>query len=104
MTSWCSGDVVADGVGDELLHDVSSEQHDATGDLVDPSTSTACSLPYALLCPSSLRTRSVIHYRYNPEALATHSVSVIILYMLLVVIGSRRCSSLGMSVSMMLGI
>ena len=46
-----SGDVVADGVGDELLHDVGelgSEQHDATGDLVDPSTSNACSLLYAL--------------------------------------------------------
>ena len=96
---------VPDDVGDELSHDVGelgSEQHDATGDLVDPCTSTACSLPYALLCPSShlyavaLLTRSVIHYRHNPEALATHSVSVIILSMLLVVI------VVGMSVSMML--
>ena len=40
-----------------------------------------------------------IHYRYNPEALATHSVSVIILSMLLVVIGSR---SVGLSDLMML--
>ena len=48
MTSWCSGDVVADGVGDELAHGVGSEQHDATGDLVDPITSYASSLPYAL--------------------------------------------------------
>ena len=97
-----SGDVVADGVGDELLHDVGelgSEQHDATGDLVDPSTSNACSLLYALRYPVALRsvwahrTRSVTHYRYNPEALATHSVSVIILSMLLVVIVSRCWTS-----------
>ena len=99
MTSWCSGDVgdeLLHDVGDELLHDVSSEQHDATGDLVDPITSTACSLLYVWahpLCCSSLLTRSVIHYRYNPEALATHSVSVIILSMLLVVIVSSCCSS-----------
>ena len=47
--------------------------------------STLCST--SLLYVLALLTRSVIHYRYNPEALATHSVSVIILYMLLVVIG-----------------
>ena len=51
-TSWCSGDVVPDGVGDELLHDVSSEQHDATGDLVDPITSYASSLLYPLALTS----------------------------------------------------
>ena len=52
-------DDVGDGVGDELFHDVGdelshdvgelgSEQHDATGDLVDPSTSNAMlSTPYS---------------------------------------------------------